>query len=174
MPSNASVTGKERTFTGTIISETDLAGNITYANDTFKEVAGYTEQELIGAPHNILRHPDMPRCVFKLLWATITQKKSISAYVVNRAKNGDHYWVLATVTPKLDASGNLVGYRSERAVPSRSVLDSTIIPLYGQLLAEEKKYNNSDEGMESSFRMVLNLLQEKGISYDQLIESLAK
>ncbi|TAN46893.1 MAG: PAS domain S-box protein [Methylococcaceae bacterium] len=171
---NASVTGNERTFIGTIISETDLAGNITMANDVFEKVSGYTQQELIGAPHNILRHPEMPRCVFKLLWATVPDKKSISAYVVNRAKNGDHYWVLATVTPKLDAAGNLVGYRSERAIPNRSVIKDVIQPLYASLLAEEKKYNNSDEGMESSFRMVLNLLQEKGVSYDQLIDSLPK
>lgn len=168
MAANKSVTGVEIPWSGTIISETDLAGNITMANDVFVNVSGYSESELIGAPHNILRHPDMPRCVFKLLWDTIKSGNSISAYVLNRAKNGDGYWVLATVTLKADGSG----YRSERVVPKKSVVEDVIKPLYKSLLDEEKKVGG-DAGMESSFRMVLNLLEEKGISYDQLIASLA-
>ncbi len=157
----------ERTFTGTIISETDKNGKITLANDVFQEVAGYTEDELMGAPHNIVRHDDMPRAVFKLLWDTISTGKDIRAYVVNKAKNGDHYWVLAHVT----ATAN--GYRSERTVPDRKVLDDVIIPLYKQLRDKEKEMGFSDEGMEASFQMVLDLLKEKGVSYDELIDSLA-
>lgn len=171
MSNNASVTGNERTFVGMIISETDLAGNITMANNVFQQVAGYTEAELIGANHNIVRHPDMPRCVFKLLWVTLGAGNPISAYVVNRAKNGDHYWVLAKVTPKIDASGKTIGYRSERTVPKKSVVEDVIKPLYASLVAEEKKVGG-DAGMESSFNMVLDLLAEKGVSYDQLIASL--
>lgn len=162
------VTGVEIEWNGTIISETDLSGKITMANDVFIDVSGYSEVELIGKPHNILRHPGMPRCVFKLLWDTIKSGKSISAYVLNRTKNGDGYWVLATVTPKEDGSG----YRSERLVPKKSVVEDVIKPLYKSLLDEENKVGGN-EGMESSFNMVLNLLKEKGISYDQLIDSLA-
>jgi PAS domain S-box-containing protein len=172
MVADRSVTGVELDWSGVIISETDLLGNITMANDVFQQVAAYSETELIGAPHNILRHPDMPRCVFKLLWDTIKTGKSISAYVVNRTKNGDGYWVLATVTPKKDDSGKIIGYRSERVVPKKSVVEEVIKPLYRSLLEEEKKVGGN-AGMESSFNMVVSLLKEKGISYDELIASLA-
>jgi PAS domain S-box-containing protein len=167
MAADKSVTGVEIEWSGTIISETDLIGNIIMANDVFVDVSGYSKAELMGAPHNILRHPDMPRCVFKLLWNTIKAGKTISAFVLNRTKNGDGYWVLATVTPKSDGSG----YRSERVVPKKSVVEDVIKPLYKSLLDEEKKVGGN-AGMESSFNMVLNLLNEKGISYDQLIASL--
>ena len=98
------LTGVERFFDKDeiIVSKTDLKGRMTYCNDVFLRIAGYTEQELLGQPHSIIRHPDMPRCVFKLLWDTIGAGKEIFAYVINRAKNGDHYWVLAHVTPSRD------------------------------------------------------------------------
>jgi len=73
-----------------IVSKTDLKGIITYANRTFLKVSGYSEEELLGKPHSIIRHPDMPRCVFKLLWDTIEAGREILAYVKNMAKNGDH------------------------------------------------------------------------------------
>jgi len=82
-----------------IVSKTDPRGVITYANEIFIRVSGYSEEELLGAPHSILRHPAMPRCVFKLLWDTIQGGREIFAYVVNLAKTGNHYWVLAHVTP---------------------------------------------------------------------------
>lgn len=157
---------KEIEWSGTIISETDLSGNITMANDVFQRVAFYSEAELIGAPHSIVRHPDMPRCVFKLLWDTIKAGSPISAYVINKAKNGDYYWVLASVTP---IKG---GYRSERFVPKKSVVEDVIKPLYASLLAEEERVGGN-AGMESSFAMVVKLLTDKGITYDQLIASLA-
>ena len=74
-----------------IVSKTDLQGRITYANRTFLEISGYTEAELLGAPHNLIRHPEMPRCVFKYLWDTIRAGNEAFAYVVNLAKNGNHY-----------------------------------------------------------------------------------
>ncbi|MDH3236791.1 MAG: PAS domain-containing protein, partial [Alphaproteobacteria bacterium] len=101
-----------------IVSKTNLKGHITYANDIFCDIAGYTEADVIGQPHNMIRHPDMPRCVFKLLWDTIQAGAEIFAYVVNMAKNGDHYWVLAHVTPSYDANGSIIGYHSTRRVPN--------------------------------------------------------
>ncbi len=94
-------TGIERTFKEDeiIVSKTDLKGIITYANRTFLDVALYREDEVLGMPHSIIRHPDMPRCVFKLLWDTIEEGNEIIAYVKNMAKNGDFYWVFAHVTP---------------------------------------------------------------------------
>lgn len=158
----------EITYTGTIVSETDKNGIITLANDVFQEVAGYTESELVGANHNIVRHPDMPRACFNLVWSTIKAGKEIRAYVINQAKNGDHYWVLATVTPTAD------GYRAERIAPNPTVVNDVIAPLYKQMRDKEAETNYDDAGMEASTRILLDVLEEKGMSYDELINTLAR
>ncbi|MEI6729845.1 MAG: PAS domain-containing protein, partial [Pseudomonadota bacterium] len=146
-------------------------GKITYSNDVFQRLAEMTNEELIGKPHNVIRHPDMPRCVFKLLWDTLSQKKEIFAYVLNMAKSGDHYWVLAHVTPSFDAQGNLTGYHSNRRKPEPAQI-AKIQPLYSTLLKEEAKYNSSKDGMNASFNLLLNILRDKGISYDEFIFSI--
>lgn len=167
------LTGVERFFDPdeVIVSKTDLKGRITYANRVFQQVAGYEEADLMGAPHSIVRHPDMPRCVFKLLWDTLAARKEIFAYVVNRARNGDHYWVFAHVTPSFDAEGRVIGYHSSRRVPERSALDK-VIPLYRQLLDIENSHADRKKGMEAGFAAVLALLAEKGIGYDEFVFSL--
>ncbi|MCM8733099.1 PAS domain-containing protein [Azospirillum sp. A1-3] len=167
------LTGVERFFDPdeVIVSKTDLKGRITYANRVFQQVAGYEEADLMGAPHSIVRHPDMPRCVFKLLWDTLAAEKEIFAYVVNRARNGDHYWVFAHVTPSFDAEGRVIGYHSSRRVPERSALDK-VIPLYRQLLDIENSHADRKKGMEAGFAAVLALLAEKGIGYDEFVFSL--
>ena len=104
--------------TETIVSTTDLQGNITYANPYFIAVSGYSREELIGAPQNILRHPDMPVEAFADFWATIRSGRSWSGMVKNRCKNGDYYWVLANVTPVVE-DGVAVGYMSVRTKPTR-------------------------------------------------------
>lgn len=104
--------------TKTIISTTDLQGNITYANPYFVEASGFSEQELLGAPQNILRHPDMPRAAFADLWASIKSGLPWTAMVKNRRKNGDYYWVLANVSPVME-NGACVGYMSVRIKPTR-------------------------------------------------------
>ncbi|MFC1672589.1 PAS domain-containing protein [Pseudomonadota bacterium] len=174
MANNSNLTGVERTFSEDeiIVSKTDLKGHIMYANDVFLRMAGMTEAETIGAPHSCIRHPEMPRAVFKLLWDTLGQGKEIFAYVVNRSKNGDHYWVLAHVTPSRDASGQIVGYHSNRRVANRSTLDNVIIPLYKQLLDIENRHQNRKEGMNAAFDTLVQLLQEKGVAYDEFIFSL--
>ncbi len=156
----------EITYSGTIISDTDKKGIITAANDVFQEVAGYSESELVGANHNIVRHDDMPRAAFKLEWDTIASGKEIRAYVINKAKNGDHYWVLATVTPTGD------GYHAERIAPSPAIVKDVIAPLYKQMRDIERDANFSNEGMEASTKVLLDLLADKGVSYDELINSL--
>ncbi len=171
MVNNVMVTGVERFFDKDeiIVSKTDLKGRITYANDVFLKVAGFTEQEVLGEPHSIIRHPDMPRCVFKLLWDTLEQGKEIFAYVVNRCKNGDHYWVFAHVTPSRDANGNIIGYHSNRRVPDPEIVKDTIIPLYKQLIEVEAGHANRKDGMNAGFDQVVALLQSKGIAYDEFI-----
>ncbi|MBC8240530.1 MAG: PAS domain-containing protein [Alphaproteobacteria bacterium] len=174
MSKDRNVTGEERFFDDDelIVSKTDLKGHITYANDVFLRIADYTEREVLGQPHSMIRHPDMPRSVFKLLWDTLQGGSEIFAYVINRAKNGDHYWVLAHVTPSKDARGQVVGYHSNRRVPDRRIVTEHIIPLYQSLLAEEQKYQNRKEGMQAAHAMVGTLLADRGLAYDQFVATL--
>ena len=174
MARDTTLTGVERTFDDDeiIVSKTDLKGHLTYCNNVFLRLADMTEEEALGKPHNVIRNPTMPRAVFKLLWDTIQDGKEIFAYVVNRSKNGDHYWVLAHVTPSFDRSGNVVGYHSNRRVPDRHILESVIMPLYKDLLDEEKRHSNAKDGMNASFEMLINILKEKGVGYDEFILTL--
>jgi PAS domain S-box-containing protein len=167
------LTGVERTFgvDEIIVSKTDLKGRITYANRVFQRVAGYSESELLGQAHSIVRHPLMPRCVFKYLWDTIAAKREVFAYVLNRCKNGDEYWVFAHVTPSFDASGNIISYHSSRRVPSRPALD-VVRPLYSMLLAEERKHHLPRDQWAASLPLLINLLKSKNVSYDELIFSI--
>ncbi|HYD30244.1 MAG TPA: PAS domain-containing protein, partial [Azospirillaceae bacterium] len=121
--------------------------------------------------HSIVRHPDMPRCVFKLLWDTLEARQEIFAYVLNLARNGDHYWVFAHVTPTLDRSGGIIGYHSSRRLPSRPAIDK-VVPLYRALLDEEKRHADRKQGTEASFKMVVDLLSSKGMAYDEFVFSL--
>ena len=100
-----------------LVSATDLSGNIQYCNPAFVSVSGFSREELIGQPHNIIRHPDMPREAFADLWATVRAGRSWTALVKNRRKNGDHYWVRANVTPVME-HGKVVGYLSVRVKPT--------------------------------------------------------
>ena len=174
MSAKVTPTGKELFFDSDeiIVSKTDLKGRITYANDVFIRLAGYSEKEILGAPHSLIRHPDMPRCVFKLLWDTIQSKEEIFAYVINMAKSGDHYWVLAHVTPSFDEAGEITSYNSNRRVPRREVLDDVIIPLYKSLLEEENRHSSRKDGMQSSYDMLVGILEEKGVEYDEFVLSL--
>ena len=135
-----------------IVSKTDLKGRITYANQSFCHIAGYTEAELLGQPHSIIRHPDMPRAVFKLLWDTVLDRREIFAYVKNMARNGDYYWVFAHVTPSYDAKGSVIGFHSSRRVPDRNVLTKTIIPLYTDILAGGEAAAKRAEGARGGLR----------------------
>lgn len=130
MKKDFKLSGKER-FMGEhdiIVSKTNLKGFITYGNDVFYDIADYTVSDVLGKPHNLVRNLDMPKCVFKLLWDTIKEGNEIFAYVVNRGKNGDHYWVFAHVTPSFDGNNNVIGYHSNRRKPSEEALN-TIKPL---------------------------------------------
>ena len=117
-------TGVERPFPDgkLIISRTDLNGVLTHVNDAFVEISGYQEEELIGKPQHILRHPDMPSAAYADLWATIQAGKKWHGYVKNLCKDGSHYWVYATVVPNV-RRGETVGYTSVRRKPSRSKIE---------------------------------------------------
>ncbi|BBI49756.1 hypothetical protein HORIV_21770 [Vreelandella olivaria] len=115
MRNNQPVTQREYVLSeeAVLISRSDLKGNVTYANPTFVEVSGYSRDELIGAPHNLLRHPDMPEAAYADFWKTIQAGETWQGVVKNRRKNGDHYWVHATVAPLRDGE-RIVGYTSVR------------------------------------------------------------
>ena len=149
-----------------IVSKTDIKGKITYVNKIFMDIAEYEEAELLGKPHNIIRHKDMPKAVFKLLWDRIEAKEEIFAYVMNKTKNNNYYWVYANVTASLDANGNIIGYYSVRRKVNPKALE-VIVPLYQQMLAAE-----INGGMSASTQLLQNVLDEKGVSYDELIISL--
>ena len=151
-----------------LVSKTDTKGKITYCNIPFAQIVGAKGNELIGKPHNIVRHPDMPRVVFKILWEYVKNKKEVFAYVKNKSLDGSFYWVFANVTASLDQSGNIIGYYSVRRKPNPKALE-VIIPLYRQLLEAEKS-----GGLEASSRLLESVFQKKNKSYDELMNDLQR
>lgn len=168
-------TGIERTFNDNdvIVSKTDTKGIITYANDVFLDMARMSERDAIGQPHSLIRHPDMPRSIFKLLWDTIQRGDEIFAYVQNLSSTGDHYWVFAHVTPTLAADGSIIGYHSNRRVPHPTAI-AAVKPLYSQLKAIEDNATNRAEGLRASSQALTNILRERGSSYDEFVFSFTR
>ena len=150
-----------------IVSMTDLKGRITYGNRIFIEFSGYSEAELLGTQHNIIRHPDMPRAVFQLLWDKIQAREECFAYVKNMAKDGSFYWVFTNVTPTFDSGGNVTGYFSVRRKPKLSGVQ-TASALYAVMLEAEKKAGPSG-AIAASTKILVDLLKEKGLSYEELV-----
>jgi PAS domain S-box-containing protein len=149
-----------------IVSKTDTRGKIIYGNKTFIKMSGYEEHELLDAPHSILRHPDMPKIVFKLLWDRLQNKEEIFAYVKNLCKDGSYYWVFANATATLNPNGSIRDFHSVRRKPSQKALD--VIPgIYAQLLAAEKT-----GGMDASLNLLNTVLNEQGVNYDEFVLSL--
>jgi PAS domain S-box-containing protein len=166
-------TGVERTLGDDelIVTKTDPRGVLTYANTVFLRMSALHEDEAIGRPHNIIRHPDMPRAIFKLLWDTLGQRQEVFAYVVNLATDGAHYWVLAHVTPSSDAHGRLIGYHSSRRRPDPGPV-AAIGKIYADLRAEERRHDNSPAGLEASSAKLRAILAERGQTYDEFVWSL--
>ncbi|MDQ7043813.1 MAG: PAS domain-containing protein [Sulfurimonas sp.] len=149
-----------------MVSKTDQKGKILYGNRTFIKLSGYEEFELLGKPHSILRHPDMPKIVFQLLWDRLKEKKEIFAYVKNLCKDGSFYWVYANVTVTLDENEKVIDLHSVRRKPSRESMQ--VIPaLYQQLLEKEKS-----AGVGASEKLLHKVLQEQGTNYDDFIFNL--
>ena len=149
-----------------IISKTNLKGKIIYCNEIFTEMSGYNATDLIGANHNIIRHPDMPKIAFKVAWDLIQQKKEFFGFVKNLRKNGGYYWVFTYITADLDSRGNIISYTSVRRKPPQSAIDA-ITPVYKLLVDAERR-----GGMEASQRVLVDFLAEKKMSYDELVTAL--
>jgi PAS domain S-box-containing protein len=148
----------EVTSVDMIVSKSDEAGNITYTNPIFMKISGYTQGELLDQPHAILRHPDMPKAVFKYLWDNIKEGKDVTAFVKNLCKDGGFYWVLAQVRVAKNPDGSFRNYVSTR----RHITDSAkkaVGALYAKLLEIEKS-----DGVEASEKALLDFLAENGQS----------
>ncbi len=154
-----------------IISRTDLNGVITYVNDTFAKISGYSSEELIGRPHSILRHPDMPRSVFEELWETIRAEKSWSGYVKNMRKDRGYYWVYAEISG-VYKEGRLVEYKSIRSPVPREMR-----------IRMQHTYDRMREEEGEAWRAVMYLpygtgerlmkrAKERGVSVEELLEEL--
>ncbi len=135
-----------------VVSKTDTKGYITYCNRIFVEMAGWSRFELIGANHNIIRHPDMPKIAFKILWDLIQNKKEFFGFVKNLRKDGGFYWVLAYITPDLDLNGNIIGYTSFRKKPSGKGVEA-MSEIYKKLKEAEMS-----GGMSEGYELLKELL----------------
>jgi PAS domain S-box-containing protein len=150
-----------------IESDTDLTGKITYVNDYFAEISGYTKEELVGKPHSIVRHPDMPKILFKVLWQRLQSGQNLIAAIKNLAKDGRYYWVFTDFEP-IEKDKATIGYKASRKKISKHVTD-VLDPIYKKLVEVEK-----EGGMEASEKYLDTFLAEHGedITVDNLLENI--
>jgi PAS domain S-box-containing protein len=149
-----------------IVSKTDKQGKIIYCNEIFTKMSGYKASDLIGANHNLIRHPDMPKIAFKLLWDLIQQNKEFFGFVKNLSKDGSYYWVFAYITADIDSNKNIISYTSIRRKAPQSAIDA-ITPVYKLLVDAERS-----GGMKASEKLLTDFLAEKKLSYDELMITL--
>jgi len=149
-----------------IVSKTDLSGKIIFTNKNFSEISGYSEEELIGEPHNAIRHPDMPRAIFFLVWQTLLAGNPVSGVIKNLAKDGRYYWVISDFEVKRDMNGDLVAFTAFRRAAPDPVIEE-IEELYETMLKIEKKH-----GMEQSLAYLESFLDEHNLTYPKFIEVL--
>lgn len=156
-----------------IVSKTDKSGRITYANRIFMEIAGYPEHQLLGQQHNIIRHPDMPRGVFRFMWDTLKAGEEFFGFAKNLCADGGFYWVFANITPDYDKDGKLQGYYSVRRNPPRSALD-VITPIYNEMLAVEKNSSVKEAPLRSLEYLMDVVKQTEAKNYNNLVLQLYK
>lgn len=172
MKTNVTPTDREAVWDGEsmIVSKTDLTGRITYVNRTFMRVSNFAEHEVLGKQHNVVRHIDMPRGAFKLLWDTLKDGREFFGYVKNMTSGGDYYWVFANVTPELDFNGKPVGYCSVRRKAKKQAV-ATMQSIYQEMKAIEARVGPANAPAAS-----IQLLQEKlkslGTTYDRFVLSI--
>ncbi len=147
----------------TIMSKTNKKGIIEFANEYFMEISGYKEWELMGQPHNVIRHPDMPKIMFKILWDRLFNGQNIHAIVKNLAKDGRYYWVVTDFKIKYDEDGDIKALYSRRKAIPQQVKDF-FTKFYDKLIAIEKR-----GGMTASGAYLTGFLEDYGKSYDEFI-----
>lgn len=155
-----------------IVSHTNLYGIITYANDTFADISGFEVEELIGQPHNIVRHPDMPRSLFQNLWETVRNGKIWLGYVKNLRKDGGYYWVYAQVSQLFDKQGNLIGYKSLRA-PVDAAKRYELEQSYARLKEMEENLTKLSEWIDkATYQKIEHLASAKNCSVSDVLKDL--
>lgn len=152
--------------TKTIVSKADLFGTIEYINDTFSEVSGYDESELVGQPHNIIRHPDMPQVIFKILWDHIKQGKKFHGIIKNLAKSGEYYWVITDFDYIVGDDAKIQKYIARRKAISTGVIEK-IEELYKKLYKIEQV-----SGIKGSEKYLIGYLEDHNLDYVELITKL--
>ena len=167
-PKNPRGSEKELGANDFIVSKTDTNGKIIYCNQIFTKMAGYPAGDLIGANHNLIRHPDMPGLAFKIAWERIRTKREFFGYVKNLCADGGYYWVLAYITADLDENGKIISYTSVRRKPPRSAI-AAIEPIYKRLRDAEAR-----GGLDASQKLLDEILAEAGVTYDEFIINLQK
>lgn len=154
-----------------IVSKTDPSGRIVYVNKTFLTISDFAEEEVLGKPHNIVRHPDTPRCIFKIMWETLQSGHEFFTYLCNFTKYGDHYWVFAHVTPSFDERGTIVGFHSNRRAPDYAVIP-TVTELYRSLVEEERRHVDRRKGMLAAEARLQSAVNSRASAYDEYVFSL--
>lgn len=149
-----------------IVSKTCLKGNITYANRHFMSIAGFTEQQLLQQPHSIIRHPDMPKGVYRMMWQSLRSGSEFFGFVKNLCSDGSFYWVFANVTPDLDEKGEIRGYYSVRRKPSREAIEA-VIPLYKKMCEIEMAGKGSPV-IDESMKFLTDWVDSTGLNYSQV------
>ncbi len=149
-----------------IVSKTDINGIITFVNKNFCDISGYSENELVGVPHNIIRHPDMPRAIFFLIWNSLLRGEPVSGVIKNLAKSGKYYWVIADFDIKKNKNGNIKSFTAFRRAAPQHVIDE-VEELYDTMLNIEKR-----RGMEGSLSYLESYLEEKGMNYEEFLNDL--
>jgi len=167
-PKNITDTSRVLDADDFIVSKTDTKGKIIYCNEIFTKMAGYPAADLIGANHNLIRHPDMPRVAFKIAWDLIKNKKEFFGFIKNLSADGSYYWVFAYITADLDERNNIISYTSIRRKAPQSAID-IITPIYKTLIDAERS-----GGIDASQKILNNLLEEHKVSYDEFIINLQK
>ncbi len=150
-----------------IVSKTDAKGHITYCNDAFMIFSGFDEEELIGQNHNIIRHPDMPRSIFRVMWQALQQKQEFYGFIKNGRKDGGFYWTFANVTPSISTEGELLGYFSVRRYPVPEAV-AYFSDLYKKMCDIEASVSSSQKAMDASYELLSETVNQQG-GYNEFI-----
>lgn len=147
-----------------IVSKTNPAGKITYCNQDFIELSGYNESELVGQPHSIIRHPEMPCGIFHLMWQTLKQNKEFNGLVKNKTKSGNSYWAFTNITPVHSLSGQLTSYTCAKRQPNPAAI--TMFSMYYEQMLEHEAGQRNEAVAKQSVTLLTELLSAMGDNYE--------
>ncbi len=147
-----------------LISKTDTQGNITYCSPSFLQLCGYDEQELMGRSHNLLRHPDMPKGIYYLMWENLKANREFNAFILNKTKSGQSYWAFTNITPVHTVEGKLVGYTCAKRPANEAGIG--LFSVYYEQMRDEERRLGDNEGPRKSAQLLQEILAATGDSYE--------